>query len=193
MNMGNGNRSGLVDGTDEAASLECDVGLGLRMQGTESFPSKRMMMAMPHHHPHHHHHVNPCSESSMGGDGGVYSAGGGAGDGGSGGGGPIDCNLSNQQLASLNDIYDAIGAGSVSGAPRTLHPFSTSDSSFKSSGQFPLSLLKTVHLLLLLLLFLIFDVWLQGETCQLLLLLPKLLLQPHSGKSWRDRPPSTST
>ncbi|GFS44510.1 growth-regulating factor 8 [Actinidia rufa] len=131
MNMGSGNRSGLVDGTDEAASPECDVGLGLRMQGTESFPSKRMMMAMPHHHPHHHHHVNPCSESSMGGGGGVCSGG---GDGGSGGGGPIYCNLSNQQLASLSDIYDAIGAGSVSGAPRTLHPYSTSDSSFKSSG-----------------------------------------------------------
>ncbi|KAL6986502.1 hypothetical protein U1Q18_019861 [Sarracenia purpurea var. burkii] len=139
--MGNGkNRSGLIDGTnasafasaaaaEKAASIEeCDVGLGLRMQRTESFPSTRMM-AMQHPPHHHHHHRHPSSEN-MGGVG--FS-----GEGGSGGGcGPIYCNLSNQ-VACLSDRYDVLGAASASGGslvvPRTFLPF-TSDSSFKSSG-----------------------------------------------------------
>ncbi|KAH7841318.1 hypothetical protein Vadar_028305 [Vaccinium darrowii] len=111
--MGNGNRStsSLVDCTEKtaaaAASMECDVGLGLRIQSTQSFPSTR---TMPHY----------SSSESMGV----------VGFGGDGGSGPLYCALSNQ-VPCFSDTYDVFSSGSVSGGPRTLHP---SNSSFKSSG-----------------------------------------------------------
>ncbi|CAL5327992.1 unnamed protein product [Camellia sinensis] len=140
--MGNGNTSGLEDGTEKSASAsasasECDVGLGLRMQHTESFPS-RTMMETPHPPlPYHHLNADASLSDSMGGVG----FGGDGGSSGSGSGGPIYYNLSNNnQLACLSDIYDVVGDASVSGGaaaalvvPRTFHPFA-SDSFFKSSS-----------------------------------------------------------
>uniref|UniRef100_A0A5B7B9E1 Growth-regulating factor n=1 Tax=Davidia involucrata TaxID=16924 RepID=A0A5B7B9E1_DAVIN len=122
--MESGNRNGLVvgGGTEKAAAslgCECDDGLVVKVQRTESFPCTKMM-AMPHHPPYHHH---PCeSESSASGFGG--------------GGEPIYCNTSNSWVTCVSDIYDVVGAGSVSGGavavPTTLHSF-TSHTSFKSS------------------------------------------------------------
>lgn len=95
--MGNGNRSVVVDGTEKAkeSSKQCDVGLGLRTQSTEPFPSTGMRMMMPHY------------SQSMGVVGaGVDGAGAGAG-------GPIYCTLSNQ-VPCFTDSYDVFGSSSSS-------------------------------------------------------------------------------
>lgn len=93
--MGNGNRSVVVDGTEKAkaSSKQCDVGLGLRTQSTEPFPSTGMRMMMPHY------------SQSMG----VV----GAGVDGAGAGGPIYCTLSNQ-VPCFTDSYDVFGSSSSS-------------------------------------------------------------------------------
>ncbi|XP_052208783.1 growth-regulating factor 8-like [Diospyros lotus] len=126
-----GNKKRVVDdGTEKAASLQCEVGLGLRTQRTESFPTKSMMV-MPHRlpPPPPPPYLHPCSETtsmSFGGGDGV------------GGGRTSFCSLSNQ-VGRLSKIYDVVGGGSVStgsvAVPRSTGflPF-PSDSSLKSSG-----------------------------------------------------------
>lgn len=93
--MGNGNRSVVVDGTEKAkeSSKQCDVGLGLRTQSTEPFPSTGIRMMMPHY------------SQSMG----VV----GAGVDGGGAGGSIYCTLSNQ-VPCFTDSYDVFGSSSSS-------------------------------------------------------------------------------
>ncbi|KAM7531488.1 hypothetical protein LguiB_034898 [Lonicera macranthoides] len=68
--MGNGsNRSG--DGLEEASSLslDCDFGLGLKMQNTESYPH------LPYHHPDPHTTTSSGFNGSYGGRGGPVSFG----------------------------------------------------------------------------------------------------------------------
>ncbi|CAK9167454.1 unnamed protein product [Ilex paraguariensis] len=120
--MGKGDRTGFVgigDDSQKTSSFECDVGLGLKMQPTESeslsFSCPRKMMRMPHH---------PSYENSSRGYAGDE------------GGGPVFCSLSNQ-VACVSDIYNVVGASSLSGAtvlPRSSHTF-TANTSFRSSGQ----------------------------------------------------------
>lgn len=105
--MGSGDKGGFLEGS-------CDVGLGLKLQGSTS--SCKRMMLMPHQYSSHYQHGG---------------ASGGSGGGGGGGGGPIYCNASNL-VASISDIYDSVGVGA--GLPRTLHPFITDTSVFKSTG-----------------------------------------------------------
>ncbi|KAK9274564.1 hypothetical protein L1049_021813 [Liquidambar formosana] len=117
--MGSGARSGF-SGSDKAAAIECDVGLGLKMQHTESLPCRKTTV-MSSHIPYYQPRLSSPSES-CGGGGGFGSGG--------GGGGPIFYNASNQ-VAYMSDIPDVIGAGASSVAlPRTLHHFDT-DTTFK--------------------------------------------------------------
>lgn len=110
---------------DKGGFLErCDVGLGLKMQGGSD--CKRMTL-MPHQY--------SCHYQCDGSGGGGGADGGAGGGGGTGEGGPIFCNASNP-VASMSDIYDVVGAGGGAGVavPRTLHPFTTDTSIFKSTG-----------------------------------------------------------
>ena len=139
LRMGNGDRTGFVGSGDDSrktSSFECDVGLGLKMQPTESeslsFSCPRKMMRMPHH---------PSYENSSGGYAGDE------------GGGPVFCSLSNQ-VACVNDIHNVVGASSLSGAtvlPRSSHTF-TANTSFRSSGQ-ALSLYLSSSLVIVVLMF----------------------------------------
>ncbi|KAL6348989.1 hypothetical protein AAG906_033645 [Vitis piasezkii] len=117
--MGSGDKGGFLE--------RCDVSLGLKMQSSDC---KRMML-MPHQYSCHYQ----CDGSGGGGGDG------GGGGGGGGDGGPIFCNTSNL-VASMSDIYDVVGAGAGAGAavPRTLHPFTTDTSIFKSTGGMAASL-----------------------------------------------------
>ncbi|KAK9292702.1 hypothetical protein L1049_020681 [Liquidambar formosana] len=97
------------------------VGLGLKLQSTESFPYNKMMMMVPDSHNHHHRPFSsPSSQSS--------AAAGGGGD------GPT-CNK------AVSDIYDVAGsAGNGFGGAvvRTLQPFdissATTPTALKSPG-----------------------------------------------------------
>ncbi|KAK3018850.1 hypothetical protein RJ639_003478 [Escallonia herrerae] len=136
--MGSGDRSWGSEKGAAAASLEyCEVGLGLKMQqndlynGCSSSSSGRKMMVMPHL-PYHHHLSS--GDSGFGGDFGDGSNGNGSGS----GGGPLFSNTSNNQVAFLSGLYDAVGAAPASGGTaavlsRTLHPFPP-DTPFRSSS-----------------------------------------------------------
>ena len=127
------------------SSDQCDVGLGLRMQQVEESCPNNSFMPMPHHHHHHHNSSNHqlSSSSCCCGDGF---------DEGACDGGPIVCNTSNQ-VSCTGDVYDVVGAASVSAAAVVLkslhhHPFSA-DTSFPhdSSGKllFFLHPLTSIH------------------------------------------------
>lgn len=117
--MGNGSRSGAVASEKGGGAIDCGVvGLGLKMQRTETFPCKRQMVA-PYYHP-------PTSSSS--------GSGGGYGDAGSGsGGGPILGNGYDNQFLCVSESYDVVGTGTVA---KTLHHFKSSDPVFKPSAGF---------------------------------------------------------
>ncbi|XP_059662131.1 growth-regulating factor 8 [Cornus florida] len=161
--MGSGNRSGVMGGggteksESESISSEynnnycCDVGLGLKVQRTESYPNPKRTMVIPHHlpqsqsQPHHHHHFPPSAESQntmMSNSTSVVGLGFASGSDSAGvDSGPIYCNTSNNSRFACvtSDIYDVVSDSSLTlsaGAaalvlPRTFHPF-TSDFPFKS-------------------------------------------------------------
>ncbi|XVF10302.1 hypothetical protein REPUB_Repub07fG0170800 [Reevesia pubescens] len=130
-----GTRKNAFEGTEKVFGRSsdqcCDVGLGLSMQQVEESCPNKSFMPMPHHC-----HQLSISSSSCCGDHQGFDGGGACCV-----GGPIVCNTSNQ-VACTGDIYDVVGAASVSAAAVVLkslhhrHPF-TADSSFphNSSGE----------------------------------------------------------
>ncbi|KAA8540088.1 hypothetical protein F0562_026780 [Nyssa sinensis] len=115
--------------SDKVSTLESGVGLGLKLQSTESFPFKIMSRHQDHH--------RPCLLSSS--EPVVVVGGGG------GGGGPASYSGAKEVFGcrSMNDIYhDDVAAASSGGAVgRTLQPFdisttvtATTHTTFKSPG-----------------------------------------------------------
>ncbi|KAF8412065.1 hypothetical protein HHK36_000018 [Tetracentron sinense] len=108
--MENGTGTGFV--VADKAEVESGGGSGLKLQRTQSFPYKMVMM-MPHH---------LFSSSERGG-----------GTSGDENGGPTFYNGSNEVGRCMTNIYDVAGAGAVA---RTLQPFNSIAvaTSFKSPG-----------------------------------------------------------